>query len=110
MQRSTTKKPATSPARAGPVWRGGAASVGEGGEGALADFVDAAGAADLAAARRLRIAGGGPLRVVRDERLGLLVVGGQPLAHDVLGVVGALGQRLAGDVVLAVDLGRVVVH
>ena len=50
-----------------------------------------------------------PLRVVRDQRFGLLVVRGQALANDVFGVVRTLDKRLAGDVVLAFDLGRIVV-
>ena len=49
----------------------------------------------------------GPLAVVADQRLGLLVIDLKALQDGLFLVVVALDQRLAGDVVLALDLGRI---
>ena len=46
------------------------------------------------------------LAVVRQNWYGVLVITLQPLRQRVLGVVRALVQRLAGDVVLALHLGH----
>src|SRR5690242_1442965 len=56
--------------------------------------------------RRARIARGGPLAVVLDERLGLAMIDREAIPHRLLLVVLALRERLAGHVVAARDLRR----
>ena len=73
----------------------------------LRDLVDRADAGDLAVLRRLRIARGGPVPVVVDQRPRLRAIDLEALPHRLLAVVVALDQRLAGDVVLALDLRRI---
>ena len=57
--------------------------------------------------RRTGSAAVGPLAVVADQGLGLLVIDLKALQDGFLLVVVALDQRLAGGVVLALDLGRI---
>src|SRR5438105_4050354 len=65
------------------------------------DLVDAAGAADLAVARRSRVAAGGPVGVVGDQRAGLALVDLEALAHGVFFVVLAQHQLFTRHVVAA---------
>jgi hypothetical protein len=80
----------------------------EGGEDTVADLLDRPDAGNLVVAGRVRIPGRGPLRVVRDERLGLLVVDAEAFPDRLLLVVVALDEVLARGVVLARHLRRVV--
>src|SRR4051812_27593394 len=74
---------------------------GQCGEGARGDFLDRAAAGDLPVLRaELAL-------VVVDQRPRLGAVDLEALAHRVLAVVVALHQRLAGEVVAPVALGRI---
>src|ERR1043166_451401 len=61
---------------------------------------------DVDVVRCALVAAGGPFQVVVDQRLGLRVISGNPLAHRLFAVVGPLHQGLCGDVVLARNLLR----
>src|SRR5690606_39352499 len=76
-------------------------------ERASGDLLDAAEPRDPAVGRRGGIAAALPGAEVLDQRARLRVVDGQSLAHGLLAVVVALGQRLAGDVVAVGDFRRI---
>src|SRR5258707_14485970 len=80
------------------------------GEGALLDLFDWAEPGDPAVLRRLRLARRAPARVVADQRARLLAVHLEAIAHRLLAVVVTLHQRLARDVVLALDFRRIEFH
>src|SRR5882672_6371398 len=71
------------------------------GERARADLLDRSLAQNLAVARRVRVALRRPLRIIVDQRPGLLLVDLQALSHRFLLVVLALHQGLARQIVLA---------
>src|SRR4051812_34191670 len=76
-------------------------------EDLVAHFFDRTEAVDLDVARRARIAASSPVDIIRDERFRLLVVSLDALLHRELVVVGALHERLAGEVVDAGDFRRI---
>ena len=63
-------------------------------------------AIDAAIAGNSRM-GGDVILIKRDQRFGLRVIDPQAIAHGVVTVVGALYQRLAGDIVETLALRRI---
>src|SRR5690606_6795167 len=90
--------------------RAGPSSVAQRLERARGDLVHAAQTVDGTVLGRVGRVDAGPVAVVVHQRARLVAVDLQALLDGFFAVVVALHQRLAGQVVLAGDLGRVELH